>query len=257
MRLAWRSAVDGRRGHFGKRSVRCRVSKRSLSQPRSSCRAFDPTVSPGVGSTISTAELRGRLADPDLTIVDVRPLPAYNGWRPNGEARGGHIPGAVAFPSAWLASVDDAEVVRLLHSKDIVHQPRGRPLRRRRRRLGCREQAGRARPHGSPRLRGRLGRRGRPTRPCPSSVSRTTSGSSTPNGSGSCSTATARRPRRPGASCSSTSTSASPRSTRRITSPARCTSTRTSSRTRSTGTAARRRSSTPLCARSGSRTTRR
>jgi 3-mercaptopyruvate sulfurtransferase SseA len=72
------------------------------------------------GTTISEAELRGRLDDPGLTIVDVRPLPAYNGWRLNGEARGGHIPGAVAFPSAWLGSVDAAEVERLLHSKDIV-----------------------------------------------------------------------------------------------------------------------------------------
>ena len=71
-------------------------------------------------TTISAAELRGRLDDPGLTIVDVRPLPAYNGWRLNGEARGGHIPGAVAFPSAWLSSVDAAEVERLLHSKDIV-----------------------------------------------------------------------------------------------------------------------------------------
>ncbi len=72
------------------------------------------------GSTISTSELRGRLTDSDLTIVDVRPLHAYNGWRPNGEARGGHIAGAVAFPSAWLTSVDDDEVARLLESKNIV-----------------------------------------------------------------------------------------------------------------------------------------
>ena len=71
-------------------------------------------------TTISAAELRGRLDDPGLTIVDVRPLPAYNGWRLNGEARGGHIPGAVAFPGAWLGSVDAVEVERLLHSKDIV-----------------------------------------------------------------------------------------------------------------------------------------
>jgi molybdopterin synthase sulfurtransferase len=69
---------------------------------------------------ISTAELRRRLADPTLTIVDVRPLAAYNGWRSNGEAHGGHIPGAVAFPSAWLRSVDDAELERLLDSKEIV-----------------------------------------------------------------------------------------------------------------------------------------
>jgi thiosulfate/3-mercaptopyruvate sulfurtransferase len=71
-------------------------------------------------ATVSTAELRQRLNDPDLTIVDVRPLFAYNGWRASGEARGGHIPGAVAFPSAWLESLDDAEVERLLRSKNIV-----------------------------------------------------------------------------------------------------------------------------------------
>jgi 3-mercaptopyruvate sulfurtransferase SseA len=70
-------------------------------------------------SIISTAELHRRLADPDLTIVDVRPLPAFNGWRLNGEARGGHIPGAAVFPSAWLGSVEDTEIQRLLHAKDI------------------------------------------------------------------------------------------------------------------------------------------
>ncbi len=81
---------------------------------------FARPVSCSAGDSASTAELRRRLTDPDLTIVDVRALAAYNGWRSKGEARGGHIPGAVAFPSAWLTSVDDAEVVRLLHSKDIV-----------------------------------------------------------------------------------------------------------------------------------------
>ena len=70
--------------------------------------------------TISTSELRERLSDTDLTIVDVRPLAAYNGWRLNGEARGGHIPGAVAFPSAWLHSVDEDEIERLLIAKGIV-----------------------------------------------------------------------------------------------------------------------------------------
>jgi 3-mercaptopyruvate sulfurtransferase SseA len=80
------------------------------------------SVSDEVGPTenISIAELRRRLDDPGLTIVDVRPLPAYNGWRQGGAARGGHIPGAVAFPSAWLSSVDDTEVERLLDAKGIV-----------------------------------------------------------------------------------------------------------------------------------------
>ena len=71
-------------------------------------------------STISVGELRQRLSDPRLTIVDVRDLPAYNGWRLGGMARGGHIPGAVAFPGAWLKSVDDLEVERLLRSKGIL-----------------------------------------------------------------------------------------------------------------------------------------
>jgi molybdopterin synthase sulfurtransferase len=71
-------------------------------------------------ATVSTDELRGRLNDPDLTIVDVRPLFAYNGWRVKGEARGGHVPRAVAFPSAWLESLDHSEIERLLRSKDIV-----------------------------------------------------------------------------------------------------------------------------------------
>lgn len=69
---------------------------------------------------ISTDELHTRLSDPELTIVDTRPLTAFNGWRLNGEPRGGHIPGAVAFPSAWLHSVDDVEVERLLAAKGIA-----------------------------------------------------------------------------------------------------------------------------------------
>jgi 3-mercaptopyruvate sulfurtransferase SseA len=78
------------------------------------------SVPDDVAAVISTVELRDRLTDPDLTIVDVRPLKAYNGWRTIGESRGGHVPGAVAFPSGWLSSVDDAELERLLDSKGIV-----------------------------------------------------------------------------------------------------------------------------------------
>jgi len=71
-------------------------------------------------TTISTAELRDLLDDPELTIVDGRPMAAYNGWRLNDEARGGHIPGAVAFPAAWLTSVDEAEIERQLSARGIV-----------------------------------------------------------------------------------------------------------------------------------------
>ncbi len=71
-------------------------------------------------STVTTAELREGLDDPQRTVVDIRPLASYNGWRRNGEARGGHIRGAVAFPAAWLRTVDEAEVRRLLAEKGIT-----------------------------------------------------------------------------------------------------------------------------------------
>jgi molybdopterin synthase sulfurtransferase len=70
--------------------------------------------------TITTVELRERLSDPDVAVVDLRPIAAYNGWRLQGEVRGGHIPGAAAFPIAWLDSVDDAEIERLLAEKRLT-----------------------------------------------------------------------------------------------------------------------------------------
>ena len=76
--------------------------------------------------TISLIDLRHRLSDPNLIVVDVRSMAAFNGWQLTGEERGGHVPGAVAFPSAWLAIVEDAEVQRLLHEKGIT-RGRGQP----------------------------------------------------------------------------------------------------------------------------------
>ena len=69
---------------------------------------------------IDTDELRDRLDDPSLAILDVRPLAAYNGWRLRGEGRGGHIPGAAALPAEWFASVDEPEIARLLAGKGIA-----------------------------------------------------------------------------------------------------------------------------------------
>jgi 3-mercaptopyruvate sulfurtransferase SseA len=69
--------------------------------------------------TIDAAALAARLDDRALTIVDVRSLVAYNGWRQGDDARGGHIPGAVAFPVEWLETVDAAEIQRLLKEKGL------------------------------------------------------------------------------------------------------------------------------------------
>jgi molybdopterin synthase sulfurtransferase len=70
--------------------------------------------------TLTIDELRARLDDPALTIVDVRPLAAYNGWRLGSEARGGHIPGATAFPIDWLRTVDEPEIALLLARKRVT-----------------------------------------------------------------------------------------------------------------------------------------
>ena len=70
--------------------------------------------------SFSTPELHRRLGDGDLRVVDVRPLPAYNGWRLDGELRGGHLPGAAALPARWLSSLDTADLEQLLDAKAIV-----------------------------------------------------------------------------------------------------------------------------------------
>jgi len=61
---------------------------------------------------ISTEELLGRLDDPGVQIVDVRPIDAYNGWRLRGEPRGGHVRGARALPRKWTGYLEWIEIVQ-------------------------------------------------------------------------------------------------------------------------------------------------
>jgi molybdopterin synthase sulfurtransferase len=67
--------------------------------------------------SIGVDALRANIDDPGLTVIDVRPIAAYNGWRLGAETRGGHIPGARAFPIAWLDAQESAETARLLADK--------------------------------------------------------------------------------------------------------------------------------------------
>jgi thiosulfate/3-mercaptopyruvate sulfurtransferase len=100
-----------------------------------------PTANP-----ITTEELKARLGEDGLTIVDVRPVAAFNGWRLRGEARGGHIPGAKSFPIDWLERVDAPEIEKLLGEKHVLDATTvviygygaadGRPLRTRLEELG-------------------------------------------------------------------------------------------------------------------------
>jgi molybdopterin synthase sulfurtransferase len=69
---------------------------------------------------MTTEELRRRLDDPTLALVDARPLHAFNGWRVDGAARGGHIPGAVAFPAEWERLLDDADLGDVLVTKGVT-----------------------------------------------------------------------------------------------------------------------------------------
>jgi molybdopterin synthase sulfurtransferase len=64
--------------------------------------------------------LRGRLDDSAVAIVDTRPLHQFNGWRSEGASRGGHIPGAIAFPAEWERLLDDADLCDVLVTKGVT-----------------------------------------------------------------------------------------------------------------------------------------
>jgi len=72
---------------------------------------------------ISTKELVQLLDNPQISIIDIRPVEAYNGWRLLGENRGGHISGARSLPFKWTNYLDWIEIVRskgILPEKEIV-----------------------------------------------------------------------------------------------------------------------------------------
>ena len=73
---------------------------------------------------ISTRELAQNLENPDLAVVDVRPIAAYNGWQLQGEARGGHIRGAVACPLSWTGLLKPSELETLLANKGVTLEKR-------------------------------------------------------------------------------------------------------------------------------------
>jgi thiosulfate/3-mercaptopyruvate sulfurtransferase len=70
--------------------------------------------------SVSTQDLADHLDDPDVVIVDVREMAAFNGWTLHGEARGGHIPGAVAFPLSGSAGTTVPVMKRGLAAKGVT-----------------------------------------------------------------------------------------------------------------------------------------
>ncbi len=66
---------------------------------------------------ITTPELEELIENSSGSIIDVRPVEAYNGWRLKNEKRGGHISGARSLPLKWASYIDWIEIVR---SKGIM-----------------------------------------------------------------------------------------------------------------------------------------
>ena len=62
--------------------------------------------------SISTLALVQLLKNPQTSIIDIRPVEAYNGWQLQGEKRGGHISGARSLPFKWASYIDWIEIVR-------------------------------------------------------------------------------------------------------------------------------------------------
>jgi len=66
---------------------------------------------------ISTDRLKKIISKPGTQLIDIRDADSYNGWRLNGEHRGGHIEGARSLPFKWTRYMDWIEIVR---SKSIL-----------------------------------------------------------------------------------------------------------------------------------------
>ncbi len=65
-----------------------------------------------MSGSLSTNELKALLDRPDVTLIDLRPVEAYNGWRQRGEPRGGHIQGARSLPAKWTNYLEWLEIVQ-------------------------------------------------------------------------------------------------------------------------------------------------
>jgi len=65
---------------------------------------------------ISTKDLFKLIGKSESTIIDIRPIDAYNGWKLTGESRKGHIKGAKSLPLSWTQYMDWIDIVR---SKEI------------------------------------------------------------------------------------------------------------------------------------------
>lgn len=70
---------------------------------------------------LTTKELFEIHRQPNVKLIDIRPVDAYNGWRFHNENRGGHIPYAKSLPAKWINYIDWLDIVE---SKNIKPENR-------------------------------------------------------------------------------------------------------------------------------------
>ncbi len=69
---------------------------------------------------ISTEELKKKITEDNVVVVDTRDEASYLGWILDGEERGGHIEGAVDFPTSWLDKIKVEDIEKSLQDKGIT-----------------------------------------------------------------------------------------------------------------------------------------
>ncbi|MBQ9565942.1 MAG: sulfurtransferase [Synergistaceae bacterium] len=68
----------------------------------------------------SVEVFRSYVGNLDVVMLDLRLEAAYQGWKLNGAARGGHVAGAMDFPLSWLPLLDDAKLGEVLSQKGVA-----------------------------------------------------------------------------------------------------------------------------------------
>jgi 3-mercaptopyruvate sulfurtransferase SseA len=73
-----------------------------------------------MSSSITIQELANALEREGTTVLDVRPIDAWNGWALQSEKRGGHALGAIPFPASWLDDLDEQKLTAELADRGVA-----------------------------------------------------------------------------------------------------------------------------------------
>ncbi|MBQ6775995.1 MAG: hypothetical protein IJP53_05995 [Synergistaceae bacterium] len=70
--------------------------------------------------TDSLEVFRAYIGNDNSVMLDLRSEAAYQGWKLDGAVRGGHVAGAMDFPTSWLGLADDAKLDEILTQKGVA-----------------------------------------------------------------------------------------------------------------------------------------